>query len=1035
MATGKALNGKPYAGNPHVRFDEGEVASAAMPRRGSLLYIRTAIVAICVAAQTALVAEDKTWAAPNGTGNWGDSYWMSGSGTLGAFDSRKCAYFTLPVNTIDLNGQSRAVWSFRSGTGMFSNSDRCVINIVNNGSTDSTLEYVTFRSDGPDDIRNAVVTFGGSGSAKKVKVYHSQDNRNDYTMTLKYDSHLVFGANSEYTEYTGDVVDTIGAGATSNSLTVASGASVTIKSMLNVGGASGATGVLTIDGGTMEVQKRLKVGAVSGSTGIMIVNGGMLTVNEFFCIGQGGAASLTINGGVVKNTLYDMPIGDASAGTVTIRAGGRYVNETPDYGLRVGCGAAGTLNVQGGEVELPNVGLTLCANSGKNVAGTVNVTDGGSITAKSISHGAGNGNAALTVNNGTIRATSDNEGFIPAHTKLTVTAGAGGAIFDTNGKRISIAKGITGSGAVKLVGGGTVTFSAAPAGKIYIAYGTTLAVPTKSIADAILSHGLELVGISAPGTYTVLTCDEDLTGADTALVTCWAADGCVPAVDGNSIVVTVAAMKSGYWTGAAGDGNLSTPGNWSDNTVPTSGNAEIWCVTNETLAKGATFAPSSITFAANSAKVTIDGGALAGITAITNHSAISHVFNCAVSGDTIDFMNDAMRCAFRGGITVKTPVFDHSPITPYDARELVGNWTITGATWTPVTCNSVGRGDSIGSSVTVLGELFNPNNMNIEPGSVVTAATMRVTTSQYPAYDNQGRLVVTGMVDIANTASDFSIVRDETQTATVIFGGMVFNTTKWPWLNAKNLVVGEAGFNFSSKGRMYLRFSNGVTLHPRDNTLTFGAAVNGLDQIYTINRNTILTVCTTRFETHEPATVNINGIISDVVNYYDGGMAVTGNGTVVFNSVSSFTGGLDIGDTATVQVNAGCTPGSGVVSVGANATFEVAESGTVALGGGLTLADGAALGFNFTEKAVPVLDATGKAVTLGANGTVVVKVSAAEGTRAKGGAHELTAGGAFTGANVSLAEGYPDWVKGVYVNAAGNIVLDAKSTGMMVIVK
>ena len=38
MATGKALNGKPDAGNPHVRFDEGEVAPAATPRRGSLLY-------------------------------------------------------------------------------------------------------------------------------------------------------------------------------------------------------------------------------------------------------------------------------------------------------------------------------------------------------------------------------------------------------------------------------------------------------------------------------------------------------------------------------------------------------------------------------------------------------------------------------------------------------------------------------------------------------------------------------------------------------------------------------------------------------------------------------------------------------------------------------------------------------------------------------------------------------------------------------------------------------------------------------------
>ena len=38
MATGKALDGKPYAGNPHVRLDEGEVAPAAKPRRGSLLY-------------------------------------------------------------------------------------------------------------------------------------------------------------------------------------------------------------------------------------------------------------------------------------------------------------------------------------------------------------------------------------------------------------------------------------------------------------------------------------------------------------------------------------------------------------------------------------------------------------------------------------------------------------------------------------------------------------------------------------------------------------------------------------------------------------------------------------------------------------------------------------------------------------------------------------------------------------------------------------------------------------------------------------
>ena len=48
MATGKALDGKPYAGNPHVRFDEGEVASAATSRRGSLLYIGTHSIPVIV---------------------------------------------------------------------------------------------------------------------------------------------------------------------------------------------------------------------------------------------------------------------------------------------------------------------------------------------------------------------------------------------------------------------------------------------------------------------------------------------------------------------------------------------------------------------------------------------------------------------------------------------------------------------------------------------------------------------------------------------------------------------------------------------------------------------------------------------------------------------------------------------------------------------------------------------------------------------------------------------------------------------------
>ena len=137
---------------------------------------------------------------------------------------------------------------------------------------------------------------------------------------------------------------------------------------------------------------------------------------------------------------------------------------------------------------------------------------------------------------------------------------------------------------------------------------------------------------------------------------------------------------------------------------------------------------------------------------------------------------------------------------------------------------------------------------------------------------------------------------------------------------------------------------------------------------------------------------------------------------------------------ATAAVNPGMRPGAGTVTVRNGATLQVAQSGTVALNGGLTLDDGAALGFNFTERrTVPVLDVTDKTVT--PNGTVAVKISATEGIRPRGGNHTLTSGGKFAGATVSLAAGAPKWVKGVSVNDAGEIVLDVKPYGAMILVK
>jgi hypothetical protein len=108
-----------------------------------------------------------------------------------------------------------------------------------------------------------------------------------------------------------------------------------------------------------------------------------------------------------------------------------------------------------------------------------------------------------------------------------------------------------------------------------------------------------------------------------------------------------------------------------------------------------------------------------------------------------------------------------------------------------------------------------------------------------------------------------------------------------------------------------------------------------------------------------------------------------------------------------------------------------------AFGGNLTLKDRAVLGFNFTTRDEPVLNLTGKTVTFdeGPTTNVVVKISADAGMRPKSGANVLTSGGNFGAATVSLAEGAPDWVKGISVNEAGNIVLDVKPMGMVIVVQ
>ena len=153
----------------------------------------------------------------------------------------------------------------------------------------------------------------------------------------------------------------------------------------------------------------------------------------------------------------------------------------------------------------------------------------------------------------------------------------------------------------------------------------------------------------------------------------------------------------------------------------------------------------------------------------------------------------------------------------------------------------------------------------------------------------------------------------------------------------------------------------------------------------------------------------------------------------------AFSGAITVKDTATFAVNSEKYPTTGAISVNSEATFKLAQSGVVTLSGDLSFADGAALGFNFTNRKVgPLLAlASGKSLSFVGEGEKNIAIKVSGDVWPVGGEHVLTTCGGFNaeGVTVSLAKGAPKWAKSVYVNNDGNIVLDVKPMGTKVIVR
>ena len=561
-------------------------------------------------------------------------------------------------------------------------------------------------------------------------------------------------------------------------------------------------------------------------------------------------------------------------------------------------------------------------------------------------------------------------------------------------------------------------------------------------------------------------------------------------VVGDMLMLEVGDVKN-TWTGAANDGNLSNHDNWYGREVPTSGNCIIGNVSGADLTVGAIFAATSITFPAGSGPITISGErTLSGITAIVNNAPVHHVFNCPIvcaDGVTPDITRGKDNyMTFAGGITMYDAPKTGGGVVDYWS----GNVTLT--TESPVTYAT--NGDK-NYGFLVSGTTFTFNNgkidrMNIEAGA--TAVVERLVYNDCPrnsksgsktayfseVFDNGNGTIRTKEVKNTNTAVLFhsyadsdmvggTIIAEKLTCATTVQTGGGFpypvfmlncgsvsgtNVSTGDYNGEGVWVIGPGGLafgetihdrsHFETKIGKSLGGRPAATLHSyadwtlqsspkgRNKTaLSIGSGNGGFIVIDTSH----YAIGEAEYDSATSHTVTLDGQI------VGGPMRVEGNGKVVFANEYNTFSGLTVTDTATVSVKAGCKLGTGAVTLEAGTILEVAESGTATIDGVLTLADGAALAFNFTERKVgPLLAlASEKSLSFVGEGEKNIAVKVSGDVWPVGGKHILTGTGGFNaeGVTVSLAEGAPKWARRVYVNEDGNIVLDVKPRGTRVIVR
>jgi len=815
-----------------------------------------------------------------------------------------------------------------------------------------------------------------------------------------------------------------------------------------IGRASGTTATFVNESGniTSTGNNGVHIGCVAGATGIVENISGDWTIAGSLTVGDasGGTGAFTIKGGSVSSGGALNIANNGATGALTV-AGGSLSVDGSLYVIRDDTNNSGTLTIKGGTVTVSPTGYTIFSKG----YGSINL-DGGTLVTKQINRWGSNGTRVqhINFNGGTLKANAAGNLIYAQYGYLYVTVNAGGGTIDCNGNAITIDQGpryndFKGVGGLTFTGGNTITISnnVTYSGATYVAAGTTLKL-AKTSASSILSNGMALIGAPAVGTaYTLLTSiteEDDWSDLDLTNVKCPFAASITPALgaDGKSITVTVNALKSGYWTGAAGDNNLSTEGNWSDGNVP-SGNAVIFSSVPVTLTKGETFAPASITFDAGSSAVTIDGN-FTTLTSVTNNSSVNQTFAGFVDfgAGNIDVtatatLNDKTvtgGCVvFKGGVT-GAKVANHSIVA--------GNYTLT--TDDPFTAtNELERftvyDGSLLSVKTIGGWNTNDTqNLNIGEGATfcvadVTRTVSGVTVANRLWYWNKGTYIVTNFTFtgvqsfwLGGFWNELAANADavlKIGTLTINSGGaLALHGTGGGYGTTLMMYIGEGGLNIKPDKAGYYKVTgkaHKTTMRPWNSDFTFGRGSNanydfllGADADESRIQNINFTL-NTDDEAGVPRTVTMAARICTSNN--TSSITVAGHGTNIVTSASPLmTGTYKLTDAATVVLSNGVAFANGTISLGDGTTLEYSNSGNT-----LTL-----------PCASLVLPSSGKA-TLRINGV-----------RLKDGEHTLVSGvsaGAASLLDVEPAASVLDGRRYEVAEKNGYLVLNIISSGMIII--